>query len=241
MLGRAGVSIAAVGDSDSLTVNINLIGQTLFDNEEVCGVLQTWQRELNNPGQEKLNWRQRLGYDNMDRILAGHSRIRTLHKLIVGLWGEQVEITSGTIENPKTLTIYDTNRQLGGNSLPILTLENGWTDLLKSFERLQMGLDRQGTFATAVIAQLLQNVPDVLRTSHVGEIPPVISALLQFRKKAIEESHTALDKPREFGEQAVRDYQRQLTFWEQEFRAAWNLLGMGLHAASLDVLLPLDA
>jgi len=240
LLGRAGVNIAAAGDSDSLTVNINLIGQTLFDNEEVCGVLQAWQHELANPEHEKLNWRQRLGYTNMDRILVGHSRTRTLHKLLVGLWGGQIEITSGTIENPKVLTIYDNNRQLGDNNLPMLNLVNGWTDLLKSFERLQMGIDRQGTFSRDVIAQLLQNVPEVLRSSQKVEIPPVIAALLEFRTKALEEARTALNNPREYGEQATRDYQRQVTFWEKEFDAAWKLRGMGLHAASLDVVKPLD-
>ncbi len=241
LLGRAGVSIAAAGDSDSLTVNINLIGQTLFDNEEVCSVLQTWQRELSNPEQEKLNWRQRLGYSNMDRILAGHSRIRTLHKLLVGLWGGQVEITSGTIEDPKVLTIYDNNRQLGGSNLPVLNLQNGWTDLLKAFENLQMGLDRQGTFAADVIAQLLQNVPEVLRTVNTAEVPPVMTAILEFRKKALDEARSALSKPGEYGEQAIRDYQRRITFWEKEFEIAWKLRGMGLHAASLDVVRPLDA
>lgn len=241
LLGRAGVSIAAAGDSDSLTVNINLIGQTLFDNEEVCGVLQTWQRELSNPEQEKLNWRQRLGYSNMDRVLAGHSRTRTLHKLLVGLWGGQIEITEGSIENPKVLTVYDNNRQLGDNSLPELALGNGWTDLLKSFENFQMGLDRQGSFAADVIGQMLQNVPDVLKSSQTVDVPPVIAALLEFRKKALAEARNALSRPGEYGEQAVRDYQRRITFWEKEFDAAWKLRGMGLHAASLEVLLPLDA
>lgn len=240
LLDRSGVNIAAVGDSDSLTVNINLVGQTLFDNEEVCNILQAWQRELANPEQEKLNWRQRLGYQNYDRILVGQSRNKTLHKLLVGLWGGQVEITNGTIENPKNLTIFDNNRQLGGDSLPVLYLQDGWTDLLKSFEQLQIGLDRKGTFAADVITQLLQNVPDVLKSSQAVEVPAVITALLEFRTKALNEARAALNNPGEYGEQAVRNYQRRITFWENEFVIAWKLTGMGLHAASLDHIRPLD-
>lgn len=241
LLKKSGVSVAAVGDSDSLTVNINLIGQTLFDNEEICTILQSWQNEISDPDTQKLRWRQRLGYENMDRILVGSSRTRTLHKLLLGLWGGQIEVTQGTNENPERLVIFDTNRQQPTSALPVMTLNSGWSDLLKSFERLQINLRAQGTFSADVIEQLLLFVPSSLKSSMDVEVPPVISALLAYRKTTLEEAESALKRPREFGNQAINNYQRVITFWDKEFRAAWNLENTGLHAASLSVLFPLDA
>jgi hypothetical protein len=246
-IGRlAGVTIQPVGDSDSVTVNINKIGQTLFDNDEVCRILQTWQDELATPEAEKLAWRQRLGHENLDRVLGGASRSKVLHKLIVGLWGGCIEVETGTNEQPEKLIIRDEFRAISESSLPRIELSlngfsSGWSGLLSSFEHLLIEIGgADGGFRRDIIEQMFLYVPSDLRTSSSVPIPPVIDAILNERKSKLAMAKEALENPGKYSSQTVTDYRNLISFWTEDFGHAWKLGGTNLHAASLNMMYPLD-
>ena len=246
LLQKPALSITAIGDSDSVTVNINLIGMTLFDHSEVCESLKAWQHELAGASVEKLEWRQRVGYETPDRVLGTNSRARVLHQLLLGLWGGLIEIEKGTPENPVTLIVRDANRQLNEAACPRIELIpngilGGWSSLLASFERLliEVGVG-SNTFAKDVITQLLLYTPDDLANSQVAVVPQIVERILQARRTSLTEARDALSNQERFGNKAISDYKRSIAFWDGEFGSAWSYRNRHLFAASLSVVKPLD-
>ena len=240
------VTIQALGDSDSITVNINKIGQGLFDNPEVAGVLSTWQKELANPGTEKLQWRQRLGYDDLDRVLGSVSRTKILHHLLLGLWGGLIEIEEGTVDSPAVLVIHDMNRALSNSALPKIRLATGatlggWTSLLSAFEKLliEIGMTDSG-FKQDVLDQLITYTPDDLTGPSVGSVPIVIQTILDQRRTKLNEASAALGNPQKFSDLALSEFRSAQSFWSSEFRQAWSLDGKKLFNRSLQQIQQLD-
>jgi hypothetical protein len=242
---RARVTMVPLGDSDSLTVNINLVGQSLFDNSEVCDFLRTWQTAARN-SEPQMKWRQRLGYENLDQILVGDSRPRVLQQLLLGIWGGIIEVQSGTLDEPKVLIVHDENRQLDGGLCPLLELSStdghgGWTKLMSGFENLLVNIGGITNFSQDVITQLYNFVPNELRNSSEVEIPKQIQAILEARQLKLEEAHRALDQASNFNPEAISAYKAIIHFWDVEFKQAWNApCSGGMRASSLDVLHHID-
>lgn len=238
----ASVKMQPIGDSDSVTVNINMVGQTLFDSPESATVLATWQEQLSDAEGEKLRWRQRLGYENLDRVLSGASRSRVLHKLLVGLWGGLIEVEEGTLDDPKVLVIYDSNRSQQKSAYPYIRLASGtnsggWTSLLTSFEKLliEIGHSDPG-FKKEIIEQMLLFVPNELSTTVSTEVPPVIQSILRTRTAKIDQASEALAEANKYSNLAVSEFKRIQAFWSNDFVQAWKYESDALYVKSLDSL-----
>ncbi len=246
--GKAGIKIAAVGDSDTLTVNINLIGQLLFEHTEVCSTLQTLQTEIRSNSYERLEWRQRLGFANPGRVLSKTLGAEALRQLILGLWGGLIELDGrGDVSSPTGLVVYDHNRQLPEHNLPRLDLGsndqsplNGWTGLLAAFENLLIDLGtRDAYFQQQVVVELLKYVPENL-TRADSVMPPIIQALLESRARVIAEARATLAEPSKYGARTLASYRQVLEFWEGDFVDAWKLGSDRLHFFSLNQIHQLD-
>jgi hypothetical protein len=242
---RSRVTMVPLGDSDSLTVNIKLVGQSLFDNSEVCDFLRTWQT-ANRNSEPQMKWRQRLGYENLDQILVGDSRPRVLQQLLLGIWGGVVDVESGTLDEPNVLLVHDENRQLDGGLCPRLELSSqdghgGWTKLMSGFENLLVNIGGVTNFSQDVITQLYNYVPSDLKNSSEVEIPESIQAILRTRQSKLLEARQALAQASNFNPGAISAYKAIVHFWDVEFRQAWTApCSGGMRANSLDVLHQID-
>ena len=87
---------------------------------------------------------------------------------------------------------------------------------------------------------MLVYVPSDLRTSSSVPIPPVIAAILNERKSRLAMAKEALENPGKYSSQTVTDYRNLISFWTEDFGQAWKLGGTNLHAASLNMMYPLD-
>jgi hypothetical protein len=246
--GCSNVEIAAIGDSDTLTVNINLIGQLMFEHSEVCSTLQTWQNEVRNDQSiERLEWRQRLGYKNPSRLLSPTLGAESLRQLILGLWGGLVTVeNNGSLAEPELLAIHDLNFNMQSHQLPRLHLGgpenvplNGWSGLLAAFERLLIDLGtRDSYFQQQIVNDLLRYSPRSLTKDNVS-YPPVIGELLDARPKAIAEARKVLDGDARYGGRALAAYSQVVEFWEEDFRNAWCFGSNNLWFYSLNEIWPL--
>ena len=247
IVARSRVTMVPLGDSDSLTVNINLVGQSLFDNSEICNVLRAWQEApSNNVSDPQLKWRQRLGFDSLGQVLVGDSRPRVLQQILLGLWGGIIDVQSGTLDDPMTLMVRDENQMLEVGLCPRLDLTSidghaGWSKLMTGFENLLIGTGGSTNFSQTVIRQLYNYVPTELKQSSKVELPETILAVLNTRKKKLDEAHQALKQASDYTPSAVSTYKAIVHFWDVEFKRAWTAPCSELmQAASLNVLYSLD-
>lgn len=247
IVARSRVTMVALGDSDSLTVNINLVGQSLFDNSEICNVLRAWQdAPFNNVSDPQLKWRQRLGFESLDQVLVGDSRPRVLQQILLGLWGGIIEVQNGTLDDPSALIVRDENQMLDIGLCPQLDLTSidghaGWSKLMTGFENLLIGTGGTADFSQTVIRQLYNYVPTELKQSSKVELPDTILAILNARRKKLEEAHQALKEASDYTPSAVSTYKAIVHFWDVEFRRAWTApCSEHMKAASLNVLYSLD-
>jgi hypothetical protein len=238
------VSISAVGDSDTITVNINKIGQSLFDNVEVCEIMRTFQAELESSADlQKLKYRQRLGYRDMDKLLRGDSRTNMLNKLLIGLWGGLIRVDEGTEDEPFVLRIaaptYDDSHH------PLIMLKrsgafSGWSSIVWAFEQLLIKTgDGTSGFQKNMITDMLGYEPETLNKAEAA-VPSVIESILKFRATAITEAMDAVSGKTQVGTTGLEDQRRVLDFWTNDFPKAWKLRESGTYLESLNSYRPLD-
>ena len=243
------VSISAVGDSDTITVNINKLGQSLFDNVEVCEILRTWQTELESGSDsQKLKYRQRLGYRDMDKVLRGDARTNILNKLLIGLWGGLITVDAGTEDDALVLRIAAAN--YADSDHPLIRLKqsgafSGWSSLVWAFEQLLIKTgDGAAGFEKDIITTMLQHVPEVLSKPLVlGEsiqVPTVMESIMKFRATAIATALDAINGKTPVGASGIEEQKQVLDFWTNDFPKAWKLRESGTYLESLNNYRPLD-
>ena len=243
------VSIYAVGDSDTITVNINKVGQSLFDNVEVCEILRTWQAELESGGvSQKLKYRQRLGYRDLDKVLMGDARTNILDSLLIHLWGGLITVDEGTEDEPLVLRIG--NMRYATSDHPVIELKrsgamSGWSSLVWAFEQLliKTGGGSSG-FEKDIISDMYNSIPAMLKETLKGnesiEVPSVIESILKFRAAAIDTAQDAISGRSSVGAAGIEEQKQVLDFWENEFSKAWKLRESGIWLASLNKYRSLD-
>ena len=238
------VSISAVGDSDTITVNINKLGQSLFDNVEVCEILRTWQAELESgPDRQKLKYRQRLGYRDMDKVLRGDARTNMLNRLLIGLWEGLIKVDEGTEDEPLVLRIAGTGYANADH--PLIKLKrngafSGWSSLVWAFEQLLIkNGDGSAGFEKEITSNMLQFVPERL-SGAVAEVPSVIESLLNFRARAMATSVDEISGKIQVSAAGIEEQKQVLEFWTNDFLKAWKLPDSGVYLESLDSYRSLD-
>lgn len=214
-------------DGDVLTVNVNAVAQGLLDNSEIREILNHWVGALVNPNEQKLPWRQRRGFKDLDRLLSDEDRERVVSALLMGLIGETIEVVEGTIENPTKVRIL-TGSKNAPSSLTetVVDIEpldgfSSWPMFVAGYERLILSIDPQTTMQHQVVERFLKYIPEQAQTDA-----PVISKnfrdVVALRETEIEKLRLRLEDRDRWAELAVQRYESALLFWERTFSSVMD-------------------
>ena len=233
----------ATGDSDVLTVNINMIGQGLLDNPETRQILQLWKGAVNSTEDAQVKWRQRKGYENIHQIFSGQSQVLVFNGLLRGLFGGLIEIGSGTPNSPEQLIVKNadgTQHDLARVviDIPQIPGHSSWPNLIRAYEQMVLGIDNAQTFQGFVVSELVKYLPPIL-SEQQPEVPEIVKALLTQRAPAIASLEEALKVgTSKYGDAALRNLRSALDFWTTAVPRAmdfeiintpnWKTLGIAL-------------
>ena len=231
------------GDSDVLTVNMNMIGQGLLDNPETREILQRWNDAVNSTKDEQVKWRQRKGYENIHQIFGGQSQVVVFNGLLRGLFGGLIELESGTPNSPDRLIVknsdgaqHDLARVI--IDIPQLPGHSSWPNLIRAFEQMVLGIDNAQNFQGFVVSELVKYLPPILFTQE-EKVPEIVKALLSQRAPAIASIEEALKAgSSKYGDAALRNLRSAHDFWTTAVPRAmdfeinnspnWKTLGVAL-------------
>ena len=209
----------ATGDSDVLTVNVNLIGQGLLDNRETREILLRWREAITSPIDDKLKWRQRRNFKNIDQIFTGRTQDHLLSALVSALFSGNLEVTAGTLEEPARLLLKDASGQVADLArveidVPHLRGFSSWPNVLYAFERMVLEIDTAADFRGTVVGQMFETRPPILQGDVNATIPPVVRTILQIRSAELEKLRVAASGSN-YGEGALRMINNAVEFWER--------------------------
>jgi len=228
----AKVEYTPTGDSDVLTVNINLVGQGLLDNPETREILQRWKDAVSLPGTDQLKWRQRKGYEGIEQIMTGNTQDQVLVGLVGALLGGILEIVDGTPESPKKLLLKNPDGQVAELArveieIPQIPGFSSWPNVLVAFERMVLDIDTAVDFRAQVVSGMFRFVPPILNEIATS-IPDGARILLGLHASELPKLKVALEKRGEYSEVAIRVIESAVKFWEQTLPRA---MGMNIEAS----------
>jgi len=208
----------ATGDSDVLTVNVNLIGQGLLDNRETREILIRWREAITSPIDDKLKWRQRRNYRNIDQIFTGRTQDHLLNAMTSALFGGILEITKGSEENPEGLLLKTPDGQVADLAkveieIPHLRGFSSWPNVLVAFESMVLGIDTQADFRGTIVQKMFEYRPPIIQGDESSEIPKVVKTLLGIRAVELQKLRDAATSSN-YGEGAMRMINNAIEFWE---------------------------
>jgi len=235
--GNTKVEYTPTGDSDVLTVNINLVGQGLLDNPETREILQRWKDAVSSTKNDQLKWRQRKGYEGIEQIFNSSTQDPVLSGLVGALFGGILEIVDGTPESPKKLLLKNPDGQVAELArveieIPQLPGFSSWPNILIAFERMVLDIDTGVDFRAQVVAGMLEYRPPILMGGD-SFIPDAANVLLGLQSTELSKLKAALEKRSDYGEVAVRSLESAVTFWEQALPRAMGTNVSGGHYANL--------
>jgi hypothetical protein len=212
------VEFTPTGDSDVLTVNINLVGQGLLDNPETREILQRWRDGVSSDVNHQLKWRQRKGYENIEQIGNSLSQDRVLVGLLKALLGGILEIVDGSPESPEKMLLKNPDGQVAEMArveieIPQLPDFSSWPNILQAFERMVLDINTAVDFREQVVAGMFSFVPPILKESNV-QIPHGAKALLGMSGTEIPKLKAALENRSDYSEVFIREMESALAFWE---------------------------
>jgi hypothetical protein len=241
--GKNSIPFEPAGIGDVLTVTISVLGQGLLDNPETRSVLKLWAEEVKNPTLENLLWRQRTGWRNINEIFGRKDRAGVVNAVINGLTAGTVEVLEGTLANPTKLLIKAGND--GDNSLTRTVLDislmegcSSWPNIVPAFEKLILDINPQVNFQSTVVQQLLETVPDSLKSALL-DIPEVVLTMQDLREGEIAtlKSKLTVENRSKFGTKMVREFETALKFWEQTYADALKVTKPNYYYRDLATLL----
>ena len=208
----------ATGDSDVLTVSVNLVGQGLLDNRETREILIRWREAFSSPIDDKLKWRQRVSYQNIDQIFTGRTKAALLNAMIRALFGGILEITKGSEESPESLLLKSKEGQVADLARVEIEVSglpgfSSWPWVLEAFENMILGIDTQTDFRGQIVEQMFVYTPPILSAKN-AETPSVVKTFLSLRASELQklkDSKTA----NLFGEVAQQQINNAIVFWEE--------------------------
>jgi len=214
----------ASGDTDVVTVNINLIGQGLLDNPETRQTLHRWKDAINSTTDDKLNWRQRKGYKNIDRIFLGNNQVMVLNSLLRGLIGGIITLEVGEDSSPSRLSILSANARDEKPimlEIPPLPGFSSWSNLCIAYENAVLEADIRVDHAGTIIESMLNYVPVCLEGDRC-EIPQLFKTLLNLRESELVSLGLALQSSK-YAEKGKRELQNAIEFWKVSIPSAMVL------------------
>lgn len=224
-LAAQGIEFLASGDTDVVTVNINLIGQGLLDNPETRQILHRWTDAIKSTTtDDKLNWRQRKGYKNIDRVYLGNHQVMVLNKLLRGLIGGIIKLDKGEDSSPSVLSVSSQNAKDESPILleiPSLSGFSSWSNLCIAYENAVLKADVRVDHAGTIIESMLNFVPVCLDGGQ-SEIPQIFKTLLSLRDSELMKLESALQSNK-YAEKGKREIQNAIEFWKISIPAAMEL------------------
>ena len=214
----------ASGETDVVTVNINLIGQGLLDNPETRQILHRWKDAINSNIDDKLNWRQRKGYKNIDRIFLGNNQVVVLNSLLRGLVGGIIKLEDGEDNSPAVLSISSENARDEAPimlEIPSLPGFSSWANLCIAYENAVLEADIRVDHAGTIIESMLNFVP-VCLDGDKCEIPQLFKSLLSLREGELTKLESALQSSK-YAEKGKRELQNAIEFWRVSIPSAMEL------------------
>ena len=219
------VEFSASGDTDVVTVNVNLIGQGLLDNPETRQILHRWTDAIKSTtNDDKLNWRQRKGYKNIDRVYLGNHQVMVLNKLLRGLIGGIIKLEKGEDSSPSVLSVSSQNAKDEKPimlEIPSLSGFSSWSNLCIAYENAVLGADARVDFAGTIIESMLNFVPVCLDGGE-SEIPQLFKTMLSLRDSEITKLESALQSNK-YAEKGKRELQNAVEFWKMSIPAAMEI------------------
>ena len=219
-----GIEFLASGDNDVVTVNINLIGQGLLDNPETRQILHRWKDAINSNADDKLNWRQRKGYKNIDRIFLGNNQVMVLNSLLRGLIGGIIKLEDGEVSSPSVLSISSQNARDEAPirlEIPSLPGFSSWSNLCIAYENAVLEADIRVDHSGTIIESMLNFVP-VCLDGDKCEIPQLFKTLLSLRDGEILLLESELQSSK-YAEKGRRELQNAIEFWKVSIPSAMEL------------------
>lgn len=228
----------ATGDSDVLTVNVNLIGQGLLDNRETRDILLRWKEAITSPIDDKLKWRQRRNYRNIDQIFTGQTQAHLLSALVSALFGGILEVVRGSEQSPEVLLLKAPDGQVADLArveieIPQLPNFSSWPNILLAFERMVLGINTESDFKGTVVEKMFQYRPPILQGESSATIPSVVRQMLSSRAQQLESLRKAATSSN-YGEGAIRMLNNAIDFWESGLVSAFDYEVPGGFYRSLD-------
>jgi hypothetical protein len=218
------VTYTATGEGDVITVNVNLVGQGVLDHPETREVLRFWVDALDNPQDDQLLWRQRLGYQTTEQLFSRASRDSVMLNLIRGLALGQMKITKGTPYSPERLEIG--NERTAGSNLThvefdVQALEgmSSWPNVLSAFERYVLTLDSQRDARDQVLKKVMTTAPSVTPVT----IPQIVVDLFNMRDTEIAKIDAHLAESEIYTPVKIRRLVAARYFWSNTLSEAFKL------------------
>lgn len=184
-------------------------------------LMQTWGDALDEAKQDdKLAWRQRLGYDSRWVALTPADRVRVMMAFLNALWDGSVSVVEGPEDSPEKIRIA----QRGAPDVPPIELKltrylrlSRWSSLLRAYERYALSADEA---ASMRCAQLIKRGAPSGVMDDPGEPSPLYECFLdlvpQQGKLAKELYNQVPEGARGYAMQAVE-------FWNETVPAALGL------------------
>lgn len=228
------LTVQAVGDSDTLTININKVGQGIFENPEMCGVFESWKSELRRPMTDKVQWRQRRGVAKSHQVIAGQARVHLLNRIMLAFWDGRLTIAEGTLELPQVMSLSTTSGGTDDVAIrPQIHLEQGatgrgWSQVISAVEDLFIQQRGVVSNTTHVVRLALETIPaDIISPNGLlrsGVVPDHILAFREFRASELGRLDAELTKSNAELPAVQREMlEVEKTFWTHDLLAAWKL------------------
>ena len=158
---------------DAVVANVSLVGQGLLEVEESASLIRFWLDTLPKARPEdKLAWRQRLGYRDLGRISGDRSRVMVLQRLLAAMfdgraWESEDQARPGIVQ-------LRVDRGAPGATEMVLELEplfdaDPYGCLLPAYERFVAGMSE---LEADVVDWVMSYTPDVMQTGNTKGVMP---------------------------------------------------------------------
>ena len=166
-----------------------------------------------------------------------------MNAVINGLAAGTVEVLEGTLASPTKLLIKSGNNgesSLTRTELDIDLMEgcSSWPNIVPAFEKLILNIDSLVNFQSTVVQQLLETVPDSLKSALL-DIPEVVLTMQDLRDGEIAtlKSKLSVENRVKFGTKMVREFETALKFWEETYADALKVTKPNYYYRDLATLL----
>jgi hypothetical protein len=218
---------------ESLTVVLIRTALGVTDVPEVRDVMNFWSAALRNQQEnDYLKWRQRLGYHYDWLLTTDQQRVNILQRLMIAMRNGQVDVLSGTLEEPAEIAFrvsVDSADDVARLQLRLTPFgpTSPWGSLLHAYEESTLGgdeLNRQRMYQSLMNVRPIETVA---KDGFTTEGAPIYQAFRnvvsdeekwltklrdELRRKALGNTNTT----------RLRRIESLLEFWQKTVPTAWK-------------------